>query len=143
MYTCSRCGMESPNNANGMFYLEDMTDKYGMFAVGFWNSGSVFDFHLVVNHGEDGQGVVLNDVDYEFFWFKTGQHTISVRCGTVVIDMESLQAAFTELEGQGVTIESFSVVFEWADPASGYYDEETGYFEGSFIEEAVTWEFGA
>lgn len=143
MYTCSRCGMESPNNANGMFYLEDMTNKYGMFAVGFWNSGSVFDFHLVVNHGEDGQGVVLNDVDYEFFWFKTGQHTVSVRCGTVVIDMESLEAALLELEGQGVTIESFSVVFEWADPASGYYDEETGYFEGSFIEEAVTWEFGA
>ncbi len=143
MYTCYRCGMESPNNANGMFYLEDMSDKYGMFAVGFWNSGSVFDFHLVVNHGEDGQGIVLNDVDYEFFWYKTGEHSVSVRCGSVVIDKDSLQAAFDALEAYGVEIESFSVVFEWADPASGNYDEETGYFEGSFIEEAVTWEIGA
>ena len=127
--------MENATGADGSFYLEDMT-KYGdEFQFGFYNRGNVIgEIYFVVNHGENGEGTVLN-VDFDVFYYQKGEYSVDVRCGTVTVSAEALYEA---LEGLNVEVETVSVVFVWGDVMSGYFDYETGYFEGSYLEEAIT-----
>ena len=43
-YSCTRCGLENSNGADGSIVLEDMTDAYGNdenYVVGYWNKTNV------------------------------------------------------------------------------------------------------
>ena len=146
LYRCTRCGLINETSAEARFTIEDLTystkeGEYGQYKAGFFNDRCVYEFHIVANHGADGAGIVLNDVAYNLFYYRPdGSFAIDDKCGIVVIDMESLDAAIEKLSADGITVEHISVVFMWADPMSGAYDEETGWFEGSYIEEALTFD---
>lgn len=134
-YVCTRCGMENETSANGNFYLEVLNKDPKLVTIGFFNSGNVLDF--------DGFTVQVNgahilNINTELTYYKNGPFSTSTRCGQVSFSKEDLAKALEALQGSGVTVESVSVVFLYADPNSGNYDPETGRYEGSYLEESVT-----
>ena len=136
-YVCRTCGLENATGVSGSFYLEDMR-RYGDYRVGFYNNGNVLgEIYVVANHGPNGAGVVL-DVELDVFYYQTGDSTLDVKCGTVVVDTDDMAAAIEALEASGTTVETISIVFLWGDPMSGDYNPETGFFSGTYLEEALT-----
>ena len=63
-YTCSRCGLESENGADGSVVMEDLTEKYGNgtdYVVGYWQKDGVEYEYYVSLYFEDGYEEILVD----------------------------------------------------------------------------------
>lgn len=134
-YVCTVCDMENATGVDGSFYLEVLNNS-DVVTIGFFNRGNVLDFEgftVQVNNG-----VRILDIDTELTYYKNGPFSTSTRCGRISFSKEALSEALEALADEGVTVESVSVVFTYADPNSGNYDPETGRYEGSYLEEAVT-----
>lgn len=138
VYVCTVCDMENATGADGNFYLE-VLENSDVVTIGFFNRGNVLDFDGFTVQVDCGMGDVrILDVDTELTYYKDGPFSTSTRCGRISFDKEDLQEALLALTNEGVTIESVSVVFLYADPDTGNYDSTTGNYEGTYLEEAVT-----
>lgn len=114
IHFCEECGMENKTGADGNFFLEDLSDPAG-YQVGFFNRGNEeFEFHITVD------GNPVTDVEYEFRYYVVSEDEVDVKCGVVIIDMDSV----SKYDGKVITVE-----FE-------YYDRQSD----SFLVESVTFE---
>ena len=139
IYVCTVCGMENATGADGNFYLEVLENDPKLVTIGFFNRGNVLDFDGFTVQVDCGvNGVHILDIDMELTYYKDGEFSTSTKCGQISFSKDALWEALEALQNEGVTVESVSVVFLYADPNTGNYDPTTGTYEGSYLEEAVT-----
>ena len=91
-YTCSRCGLESENGADGTIILEDMTDAYGAgenYVIGYFNrSGYQFNYYVGVVTADNE--VVLSDITFTVLTKSAdGINAISFSKAEVAVAMEA------------------------------------------------------
>lgn len=132
LYECKKCGMQSENNADGSFVLEDLTDENThVYKVGFFNRGEL-EFQLSIRmilRNEDGGefAPLLNGVDLTNV-FQEGTEN---RSGTITIDMESLYEAVmsyvqaNETVVGNATVVGFDVEFTYSYQGSEYCERCT------------------
>ena len=131
-YVCGTCGMKNETGADDNFVIEDLTytTENGTYTIGYYNKAYVeYSVYVVVNYGT-GNERILDKVSC------VDKVTYS-NSGIISVDMEELLAA---LEGLDVEVETVSVVMQYWDAQSGEYNEETGEWEGSYIDCVVTFE---
>lgn len=111
MYTCTRCGLQSANGADGSILLEDMTEAYGNgvnYVIGYFNrSGYQFNYYVGVVT-EDNE-VILSDITFTELRKSTdGINAISFSKADVAAAMEAA----------GVTTGDIRLTFVPADAGS-------------------------
>ena len=60
IYTCSRCGLENTNGADGTMVMEDLSDDQN-YVVGYWNKGNVA-FTMYVSIVQSDEEVILENI---------------------------------------------------------------------------------
>jgi hypothetical protein len=124
--------MKNETGANDNFVIEDLTytTENGTYTIGYYNKAYVeYSVYVVVNYGIEGETYLdkvscADRVTYE-------------NSGIITVDMKALAAAIDQLDVEVVTI---SVVMQYKDAESGKFNEETGEWEGSYIDCVVTFE---
>jgi hypothetical protein len=124
--------MKNETGADDNFVIEDLTytTENGTYTIGYYNKAYVeYSVYVVVNYSTSSEQY-LDTVSY--IDKETYQNS-----GIITVNMEQLLLA---LEGLDVEVETVSVVMQYWDAQSGKYDEETGEWEGSYIDCVVTFE---
>lgn len=128
---CTVCGLKNSTAADYV-EIEDLTYVEEGYAVGYWNKyGNGYNLYVVINYGAEGEqyleGVTCTD------------RTTYANSGIIRINMEELESA---LKAMGLNVEevSVSLVMQYYDPESGEYNEETGDWEGSYLDCVLTFE---
>ena len=127
-YVCNRCGLENQTGVDGYFLVEDLSNTYGAYTVGFfnrnglgWNMDEGYNFYIVLNYGETNQAVTQG---VEFDLFEYGYEDAGAGSGIVTLDAETLRAAVIAAFGENMEgFESVSIVFQAFDrDRLDYYD---------------------
>jgi hypothetical protein len=134
LYVCETCGMKNETGADAIV-IEDLTytNDQKAYTVGYYNRNNEdYEVKVVVNYGEENEenlrDVICRDkVTHE-------------NSGIITMDMASLSKALERLQMQGYEVKTISLVLQYFDEKSGKYDEETGEWEGSWIDCVVTFE---
>ena len=130
-YVCNRCGLENQTGVDGYFLVEDLSDRYGAYTVGFfnrnglgWNMEEGYNFYIVLNYDENNVEDMVVTQGVKFDLFEYGYEYGGAGSGIVTLDTESLRAAVIAAFGENMEgFESVSIVFQAFDrDRLDYYD---------------------